>query len=413
MWDCRSKDGSPQFLAMGAVQKHLPGWSLVFIDEDTKRLLEAFQSLLPDLKPLAAAAHRIDDNQTHLPIARWWRGTNPADGRAYEVVLAPSFYGSGDWVLAGEDEAAVGELARHVVRIANDRACRCRRFMGCSWEDAPDMDTELQKVCWEDIILPKEQRDDIQRTVETFFQQKSVFQEMGFPWRRGILLVGPPGTGKTMVCKAAARAQPETSFLYVRDVRESCRGEEAIDSIFAEARRRAPCILAIEDMDGLVYDGNRTRFLNELDGFKNNDGLLIIASSNHPHKIDEALLKRPSRFDRVYHIGIPAVEERIAFGKRLLAHIERLPAGVDIGALAVRVADGTEGFTPAFLKEAYLSAMLQIVQEGRVNEPGAYAEAVLEQIEMLRHYLKKAKNPEKLALFAPSNAGDGIGFRNR
>jgi SpoVK/Ycf46/Vps4 family AAA+-type ATPase len=170
--------------------------------------------------------------------------------------------------------------------------------------------------------------------------------------------------------------------------------------------------LAFEDVDGLIGKNNRTVFLNELDGFRNNDGILIIASSNHPGEIDEALLKRPSRFDRVYHIGLPEAAERGEYCRRILARTPDLAPGFDGNALAARVAELTEGFTPAYLKEAFLSARLQMAQEGLTTLDEAYGAAVLEQIDLLRKYLRKAKNPDKMADFL-SDAGDNIGFRAR
>jgi SpoVK/Ycf46/Vps4 family AAA+-type ATPase len=216
-----------------------------------------------------------------------------------------------------------------------------------------------------------------------------------------------------MVCKAAAATYPELPFLYVGDIgRRSCTAE--IEQVFQHARQSAPCILAFEDMDGLVDRANRTVFLNELDGFRDNEGLLIIASSNHPERIDEAILKRPSRFDRVYHIGLPARPERIAYTRLLLERAPNLSPSLDVEALAEKVADVTEGFTPAFLKEAYLSAVLQLAHEGLWELDEAFGAALLEQTDFLRRYLKKAKNPEAMAdMLASSGTGENIGFRSR
>ena len=287
--------------------------------------------------------------------------------------------------------------------------CRCLRYTSGQWHDAPEMQEEVEKTSWDDIVLAPAMLADIRRTIAAFFTQRDTFRTLRFPWRRGVLLVGPPGTGKTMVCKAAARAHPEVPFLYVRDLR-SCR--DATLDIFARARKQTPCILAFEDIDGLFDKENRTVFLNEMDGFRDNDGLLIIASSNHPERIDEALLKRPSRFDRVYHIGLPERAERAEYCRRLLVRLPETAPSLDATALAEQVADLTEGFTPAYLKEAFLSATLQMAQEGLTMLDESYAVAVLEQVDTLRRYLKKAKNAEAMADFVSASA-DNIGFRAR
>lgn len=415
---CRSQDGTPQHVLLAALQAHLPQFTARVFWEDRNTTLEALRRFLPDLAPIMTPALRgetDDENRGTSPVLGWWRGHAPegeAAGEAFEVILAPDFYGNGDWVVAGRSETGVNALVETVIEEANRHRCRCRRFGG-GWHDDPKMETEVGKVCWDDIILAPETLSDIRRTIDQFFAQKETFAKLRFPWRRGVLLVGPPGTGKTMVCKAAAASYPDLPFLYVGDIGRHGNASE-IEQVFAHARKSAPCILAFEDMDGLVDRSNRTIFLNELDGFRDNEGLLIIASSNHPERIDEALLKRPSRFDRVYHIGLPELVERREFCRRLLARTPSLSPALDTEALSERVAEATGGFTPAFLKEAFLSAMLQMAHEGLDDLDEAFGAAVLEQVDLLRKYLKKARNPEALAdLIGTTSASDGIGFRSR
>src|SRR4029077_18785777 len=86
-----------------------------------------------------------------------------------------------------------------------------------------------------------------------------------------------------------------------------------IRSVFERARKTTPCLLVLEDLDSLINDLNRSFFLNELDGFAANTGILVLATTNHPERLDPALLNRPSRFDRKYLFALPAHTERHAY----------------------------------------------------------------------------------------------------
>lgn len=409
---CASEDGTPMHALLGAFQKHLPGHTARVFWENRGRTLGALSRRLPDLAPhVTPAVRKNDESGVAYPVLGWWRGALPGSGgEAFEIVLAPDFHGDGDWIVAGPSAAGVHALVDAVIEDATRHTCRSLRYASGEWHDAPEMQAEVEKANWDQIVLDPVLLADVQRTINVFFEQQETFRALGFPWRRGVLLVGPPGTGKTMVCKAAAATHPDVPFLYVRDLRTS---RDGIAEIFARARRLAPCILAFEDVDGMINKENRTMFLNELDGFRNNDGLLIVASSNHPGQIDEALLKRPSRFDRVYHIGLPAARERAEFCRRLLARTADLAAGFDAEAVCAAVAERTDGFTPAYLKEAFLSARLQMAQEGLTTLDDTFAAALLEQVDALRKYLKKAKNPDALGDFVSDTGADNIGFRSR
>lgn len=411
-----SDEGSPLYVMLDAARRYADPQMSAHRTFYEKRdgAVNAFRERLAEVHTLLhPAQHQKDEESGDLfsPIYGWWRGHDPITGAAYELVMCPACYETASFLLLGPDHASVAALVTGIMNDVRRHRCRCRRFGG-EWEDDPEMEAEVAKVSWEDIVLASETLTDVRRTIEQFFAQRETFAKMSFPWRRGVLLVGPPGTGKTMVCKAAANSFPHLPFLYVGDIgRRNCIAE--IEAVFAHARKSAPCILAFEDMDGMVDRANRTVFLNELDGFRDNEGLLIIASSNHPERIDEALLKRPSRFDRVYHIGLPAREERAEYARRLIERSPNLSSRLDAVDLAGRVADATEGFTPAFLKEAFLSATLQMVYEGLTELDETFGAAVLEQVDLLRRYLKKARNPEALAEMVSGTGAEAIGFRSR
>src|SRR5581483_5198304 len=89
--------------------------------------------------------------------------------------------------------------------------------------------------------------------------------------------------------------------------------EDNIHKVFDRARKSAPCLLVLEDLDSLLTTHNRSFFLNELDGFAANAGIVTLATTNHPERLDPSILDRPSRFDRKYPFEIPEQDERLAY----------------------------------------------------------------------------------------------------
>ncbi len=206
------------------------------------------RSLLRD-----SAAYAETHEPSH-PYVGWyaadWAGT------PVEIALPPSTGGEGPAIYLGADEAALERFAAAVGDYTLRPLGRCLRYSS-RWESAPDLDAEIGKVGWDDLVLPAETMAGVRGAVEGFVAHRDAYAALGFTWRRGILLIGPPGVGKTMVCKAAAAALADLPFLYVRDFREHGQ-REAVRTIFTRARKLAPCLLAFEDIDGLVTEDNRT-----------------------------------------------------------------------------------------------------------------------------------------------------------
>jgi DNA polymerase III delta prime subunit len=219
------------------------------------------------------------------------------------------------WGVCGcreEAEALINAVGRH---SRNHRA-RVMVFSDGDWEEAPRLELGLRSYSWSSIILPPSTRDRVQRSAELFFASEQLYRDLEIPWKLGFLLVGPPGTGKTLATKVLA-STCEVPFLYVRGLQ--CFSDRHLDAntlrtMFQGARERGPCILCLEEVDSLIPEGLRSAFLNELDGIEEDyRGVLTVATTNHPERLDAALLHRPSRFDYRFEFPLPGDEERRRF----------------------------------------------------------------------------------------------------
>jgi ATP-dependent Zn protease len=129
-----------------------------------------------------------------------------------------------------------------------------------------------------------------------------------------------------------------------------------ISSVFDFARKTAPCLLILEDLDALIKPTNRSFVLNELDGFSANTGICVVATTNFPERLDASILERPSRFDRKYQFDPPEIAERTAYlrmwNEQQATELRLTAAGIDA------VAQATNAFSFAYLKELCLSATM-------------------------------------------------------
>ena len=251
-------------------------------------------------------------------------------------------------------------------------------------------------IKFSDVAGEDEAKDSLQEVVE-YLHDPSKYRDIGAKMPKGILLVGPPGTGKTMLAKAVA-GESEVPFFSISgsEFVEMFVGMGAakVRDLFKQAKEKAPCIVFIDEIDaigkkrgGAALGGNDEReqtlnqLLTEMDGFEDNAGVIILAATNRPESLDPALT-RPGRFDRQVPVTLPDLQGRVAILKVHAAKIKTAPA-IDYDKVA-RMASGASG---AELANIVNEAALRAVRDHR---PYATQEDMEESIEVvIAGYQKK------------------------
>jgi AAA+ superfamily predicted ATPase len=293
------------------------------------------------------------------------------------------------WILAKTKEVAENFFAA-VCEWNSEIKCEILVFEDGFWSKDADLFESIQNASFDNLILGGTLKQDIQNDLAHFFAARETYEAYGVPWKRGILFIGSPGNGKTHTVKALINKM-QVPCLYVKSLKSQYDNpHHNIQQVFNRARQSAPCILVLEDLDSLVEGENRSFFLNEIDGFAANTGIVILASTNHPEKIDPAILDRPSRFDRKYYFELPGLAERIAY---INLWNEKFNSAMRLSdANITQIAEITEGFSFAYLKELFLSAMMQWIGEMKI---GGMEQSVVSQVAALREQMESANSSAK------------------
>ncbi len=311
---------------------------------------------------------RWKDNSLLVVVARWVEARWQTETRRWVVAdsmdVARSFFEAvTEWCHAPKREILA--------------------FNGGCWNKSKELYDAVQAASFEDLILAGDLKSAIRGDFEHFLAARAEYEKHRVPWKRGVLFVGPPGNGKTHCLRATVKFLG-VPCLYVQSLQSRYETDDAnILKVFKHARTLTPCCLVFEDLDAMITPQNRSFFLNQLDGFSDNPGILTLATTNHPERLDPAILSRPSRFDRKYHFALPGLPERLAYielwNGRFGAEMRLAPGE------ARALAEATDGFSFAYVKELFVSSMMAWVEK---REAGDMPRVMHEQLAVLREHMR-------------------------
>ncbi|WP_216082793.1 ATP-dependent zinc metalloprotease FtsH [Candidatus Mycoplasma haematohominis] len=236
--------------------------------------------------------------------------------------------------------------------------------------------TTKSNITFEDVAGIKEEKAELEEIVD-YLKNPAKYNAMGARTPKGVILYGPPGTGKTLLAKAVS-GEAEVPFIEAAgstfDDMFVGVGAKRVRELFAKAKKLAPCIIFIDEIDavagkrgnkymggggGGIHDQTINQLLSEMDGFNTMTGIVIMAATNRLDSIDEAIL-RPGRFDRHIQINLPNISERVDILK-VHARNKNLSSSIDLEDVARK----TPGFSGAQLENVLNEATLLAVREDK------------------------------------------------
>ena len=276
---------------------------------------------------------------------------------------------------------------------------------------------DKNKITFEDVAGVDEEKEELQEIVE-FLKNPKKFTDMGARIPKGVLLVGQPGTGKTLLAKAVAGEAGVPFFIISgSDFVEMFVGVGAsrVRDLFEQAKRNSPCIIFIDEIDavgrqrGAGLGGGhdeREQTLNqllvEMDGFSANEGVIVLAATNRPDVLDKALL-RPGRFDRQIVVGAPDVKAREQI-LEVHSRKKRLSEDVDLKIIA----KNTSGFSGADLENVLNEAALLAARRDKTEIGMKEIEDAMVKVTMGPEKKTKVRNEHEKKLVAYHEAGHAV-----
>ncbi|MEM7807501.1 MAG: ATP-binding protein [Planctomycetota bacterium] len=265
------------------------------------------------------------------------------------------------WLAACESEEAYDELRDRVKELRHEGNVAVWQIVrGPASHDGPRI--KRKRSAGKELVISDELRQRLDRDLLGFFKPgvKSLYKKLDVPYRRGVLLHGPPGNGKTSLLRMVGGRLPKVPFMLLRPDRQI--SGNALRQIIDRWQRQAPAALVIEDLNWLLEQVDVSQFLNLIDGVERQDakGLLLVATTNYPEKLDPAVNNRPGRFDVVIELPNPDLALRREFFEKNLAKDDQLSQSARADA-----AKNSDGLSFAHLREILRLSGLLAIEDNR------------------------------------------------
>lgn len=319
------------------------------------------------------------------PVALGLR-TLPAELIAVRVVYFGGLHEgevTDDLLLFRREDAE--QVVAWIARLTEPEAKPCVR----TWGEARH---PVEPCSWDQLTLAPEVRTLLQHDFEAFFEDKEWYEEMRIPHRRGYLLHGPPGNGKTSAVRAMLASRGLTAYqlrLFGKNM-----SDDDLERVFRQAAHNSPAVVLLEDLDrAFPRSGNSQSkvhlqtLLNCLDGVATEPGVIAVATANEPSLLDAAILRRPGRFDRVVQFANPSSKLR----EEYLIRMRPLLAGQNLDSAI----EASTGFSFALMREMYIMAAQSARSASRAIGP----EDLVASAELLRQGYQLAERKGAAAGF--------------
>jgi len=262
---------------------------------------------------------------------------------------------------------------------------------------------KLPAKTWDDLALDPPLKAEIRTNTIDFLNRREELGRYGIPPRRGVMLAGAPGTGKTLIAKIIMNESP--GITCISAMTSHLVHVPYIHELYALARDLKPSIVFLEDIDLIGEDRRSAKgpalpaLLAELDGMEECAEVVTIASTNFLESIDDALRKRPSRFDRIIQLPLPSLEQRRGFVQYLA---RKIPMSSDVQE---HMAYGTENLTPAQIQEVAYSLVIEHKHNHLCDRTGACCRFDVEEVDSA--ISRTSKKTKELGFRKAGNNGNG------